>query len=78
MVLPNIMHTMHLVLIVVRLAKYHADGQCQPPPIELEGDLEYDVKRILNKRAHETGRRSHIEYVIHWQCYDHTMALGNQ
>ena len=42
------------------------DGQCQPPPplIELEGELDYEVKKILDKRTRKICRRNHLEYLI--------------
>ena len=71
--LPNSMHTVHLVFHVSKLAKYRTDGRCQPlpPPIKLEGELEYEVKKILDKRTRKVGRHSRIEYLIHWRSYDH-------
>ena len=39
--------------------------------MDLEGELEYEVQRILDKRIRKTGKRSCIEYLIHWRGYDH-------
>ena len=58
--LPNSMHTIHPVFHASKLAKYRMDGQCQPPPplIELEGELEYEVEKILDKRMCKVGRHN--------------------
>ena len=71
--LPDSMHTVHPVFHVSRLAEYHTDGWCQPPPppIELEGELEYEVEKILDKRTYKIGRRNRLEYLIQWRGYDH-------
>ena len=67
------MHMVHLVFHISRLAKYRMDGWCQLPllPIELEGEVEYGVEKILNKRTCKIGRHRCIEYLIHWRGYDH-------
>lgn len=70
-------YTVHLyntpVFHMPKLMRYRTDGQCQPPLplIELEGELKYEVEKILNKRIWKVGRRSRIEYLIHWHGYDH-------
>ena len=60
------MRTVHPVFPVSRLVEYRTDGRCQPPPppIELEGELEYEVEKILDKRTHKIGRRNRLEYLI--------------
>ena len=67
------MHTVHLVFHVSKLVKYCMDGWCQPPPppIKLEGELEYEIEKILNRRTCKIGRRSYIEYLLHWRGHDH-------
>ena len=71
--LPDSMRTVHPVFHISRLAKYRTDGRCQPPPplIELEGELEYEVEKILEKRTRKFGRRNRLEYLIQWRGYDH-------
>ena len=71
--LPNSMHTVHPVFHVSRLAKYRTDGRYQPPPppIKLEGELKYEVEKILDKRTCKVDSRRRIEYLIHWRSYDH-------
>ena len=67
------MRTVHPVFHVSRLAEYRTDDRCQPPPppIELEGELEYEVEKILDKRTRKIGRRNRLEYLIQWRGYDH-------
>ena len=64
--LPDSMCTVHPVFHVSRLAEYRTDGRCQPPPppIELEGELEYEVEKILDKRTRKVGRRNRLKYLI--------------
>ena len=69
--LPNVMRTVHPVFHVSRLAEYRTDGRCQPPPIELEGELENEVEKIIDKRIRKIGRRNRLEYLIQWRGYDH-------
>ena len=67
------MRTVHPVFHVSRLVEYRTDGRCQPPPppIELEGELEYEVEKILDKRTYKIGRRNRLGYLIQWRGYDH-------
>jgi len=37
-----------------------------PPPIEIDGDEEFEVSEILDSRIH----RRRLEYLVHWQGYD--------
>ena len=71
--LPDSMRIVHPVFHVSRLAGYRTDGRCQPPPppIELEGELKYEVEKILDKRTRKTGRCNRMEYLIQWRGYDH-------
>ena len=70
--LPDSMSRIHPVFHVSRLAPYRTDGRYQPPPVELDGEMEYEVERILDKRVRRTGnRRPRTEYLIHWRGYDH-------
>ena len=71
--LPDSMRTVHPVFHVSRLAEYRTDGPCQPPPppIELEGELKYEVEKILDKRTRKIDRRNCLEYLIQWHGYNH-------
>ena len=56
-----------------KLTKYRTDGRCQPPPpvIDMEGELKYQVEKIVDKRTEKVARRSYIEYLVYWCSYDH-------
>ena len=56
------------------------DGGCQPPPppIELEGELEYEVEKILDKGICKIRDRKRIGYLIHWRAMTTCMIVGNQ
>jgi hypothetical protein len=36
-----------------------------PPPVEIDHDIEYEVKEILDSHL----RHQHLEYFIHWKDY---------
>ena len=61
----------HPVFHVSLLEPYRSDGRVQPPPppIEMEGVLEYEVDTIL---AHRFRGRRHprASYLIAWKGYD--------
>ena len=72
--LPESMHKIHNVFHVSKLKPYKASGRVQPPPvpIEIEGELEYEVERILDKRVTKHRRKSDaVEYLIKWLGYGH-------
>ncbi len=58
----------HPVFNVSLLAPYRHDGRYQPPPpvLNLEGELEYEVSRILDHRMRGRGRNAKTEYKIRW------------
>ena len=58
----------HPVFHVSNLQPYRSNGSVQPPPmpIEVEGDLEYEVEQILLHRDSKTGNRSKREYLVKW------------
>jgi len=61
----------HPVFHVSNLQPYRSDGRVQPPPapIEIDGDLEYEVDRILLHRDVPRGKRKIREYLIKWLGY---------
>ena len=72
--LPESMHRIHPVFHVSKIKPYKASGRVQPPPvpIEIEGELEYEVERILDKRIKKRGRRkNYTEYLVKWLGYGH-------
>ncbi len=69
----------HLVFHVSLLEHYHAStilGRIHdpPPPIEVNGEHEYEVEDILDSRI----SNCRFQYFIHWHGYDvseHTWGL---
>jgi Chromo (CHRromatin Organisation MOdifier) domain len=61
----------HDVFHVSVLKPYLAQGSVQPPPpVEIEGELEYEVDMILNHRDVSRGKKRLREYLIKWKGYD--------
>ena len=72
--LPESMNRIHPVFHVSKLKPYKASGRVQPPPVplEIEGELEYEVERILDKRINkQSRRRDSLEYLVKWLGYGH-------
>jgi hypothetical protein len=60
----------HPVFHASLLEPYRSDERVQPPPppIELEGALEYEMDSILDHRFR--GRRHpRASYLVSWKCY---------
>jgi hypothetical protein len=59
------------VFHVSLLDTYRSDGRYQPPPppLEVDGALEYEVDRILAHRTIKASRRSQLEFLVAWQNY---------
>jgi hypothetical protein len=41
----------------------------QPPPLEIDGELEYDMEEILAARTKRVGRGSRREVLVRWTGY---------
>ena len=66
---------LHDVFHASQLKLYHPrEGGYRPPPPELttDGSLEYEVDGILSHRVRSCGRgrRTRLEYLVHWRGYD--------
>jgi hypothetical protein len=50
------------------LKEYHDDGKYHPPrPVELEGEMEYEVEDILHHRVVKVGKnKNKIEFFVKW------------
>jgi hypothetical protein len=61
----------HPVFHVSNLQAYRSDGRVQPPPVPLEvsGELEFEVEQVILHRDTKRGRRYHREYMIKWLGY---------
>ena len=59
----------YLVVNMRRIVKYQeqVEGQKKilPPPIEVAGEKEYEVEKILNRRE----RREKLKYLVRWKDY---------
>jgi len=40
-----------------------------PPPVQVDGEQEYEVEKILDKRERKQGRRTIVEYLVKWKGY---------
>ena len=68
--LPRELHSMHDVMHIEKLLPYEEDTipervPVPPPPIEIEGETEYEVNKILDSRR--KGKR--LEYLVSWKGY---------
>jgi Chromo (CHRromatin Organisation MOdifier) domain len=63
----------HPVFHVSLLHTYRSDGRLQPPPIplDIDGEIEYEVEQILLHRDVKIGKRTRREYLIKWLGYGH-------
>ena len=62
--LPEAMK-IHPVVNVSQVKKYH-DSLQRPPPIEIDGEEEYEVEDILDHRRSGRG----YQYLVSWTGYD--------
>ena len=62
--LPEAMK-IHPVVNVSQVKKYHGSLQ-RPPPIEIDGEEEYEVEDILDHRRSGRG----YQYLVSWTGYD--------
>ena len=56
---------MHPVVNIIQVKKYHGSLQ-RPPPIEIDGEEEYEVEDILDHRISGRG----YQYLVFWTGYD--------
>jgi len=59
----------HPVVNVSRIRRYRNQVKGQkvmpPPPVEIQGEMEYEIERILSKRK----RYGKVEYLVQWKGY---------
>lgn len=70
LLLPESMKGIHPVFHVSVLRKFEEDEiegrvQAPPEPVEIEGEDEWEVEAVLDKRK----RRNKIEYLVSWKGY---------
>ncbi len=61
----------HPVFHVSLLREYKSSGSYQPPmPYVLDGDIVFDVERILDRRFEKRGRAApKLQYLMNWEGY---------
>jgi hypothetical protein len=61
------------VFHVSLLKPYRQDGNKKPPPaqVDIEGELEYEVERILDCRDVRSGKKMQREFLVKWLGYGH-------
>ncbi len=71
-------YTVHPIFHIsqLELAELDPFPQCAqplPPPVEIDGDIEYEVSEILDSKLdrHFWGNRS-LCYLVHWTGYEDT------
>ena len=68
MALPTSLHLLHPVFNISVLKPYHGTVIPPPDPIQIDGDLEYEVAEILAHR--HAGRCKHLEFLVSFLGYD--------
>ena len=63
----------HNVFHVSLLKPFHHDGKTQPPPppVTLDGHLEYEVEDLLGVRKVKAGSKFRQEFLVKWKGYGH-------
>ena len=74
--LPRSMKSVHPVYQVSMLEPSHPSSipnrtNTPPPPIEVDGDLEYEIEEILNSKI-DHRRRCKLLYLVKWTGYENT------
>jgi hypothetical protein len=74
--LPRDMRRIHLVIHISQLELGHPNtipGRVQPPPtpIEVDGELEYNIAEILDSKL-DRRRRPLLLYLVRWDSYAET------
>lgn len=71
LLLPESMGRVHPVFHVSLLSLWRAEGRAPPPPPVVlgDGEVEYDVERILDDRVSRHGRRPTRQFLVRWSGY---------
>ena len=46
--------------------------QSPPPPVEIDGEPEYEISEILDSKVDKHRRHCNILYLVHWAGYEGT------
>jgi len=68
----------HPIVNISRICRYRDQVKGQkvtpPPPVEIQGEMEYEVEKILSKRK----RYGKVEYLVQWKGYRLRKILGKR
>ncbi len=76
--LPQHFHSVHPVFHISQLEPAELDpfpqrAQPPPPPVEIDGDIEYEVSEILDSKLDRRfWGNSSLRYLVHWSGYEGT------
>ena len=75
--LPDAMHAVHLVFHVSQLEPAIPNTipnwtQPPPPPVEVDGELEFEISEILNSKINRQRKTCKLLYLVQWSRYEGT------
>lgn len=75
--LPDSMKAIHPVYHISMLEPHQPStipsrSSTLPPPIEVEGEIEYEISEILNSKLDHHRRHCQLLYLVHWTGYEGT------
>ena len=75
--LPQSMRAVHPVFHVSQIEPAHPNSipnrvQPPPPPVEIDGDVEYEVSEILDSKYNRRRRVCQLLYLVRWDGYEGT------
>ena len=75
--LPNSMQAVHPVFHVSMLEPAHGNiilerSQLPPPPVKIDGELEYEISKILDSKIDKHWKHCNIVYLVRWTGYEGT------
>ena len=74
--LPEALRSVHPVFHVCMLEPHHTSSIPNrtaepPPPVEVEGELEYEIAEVLDSKL-DRRRRCKLQYLVKWRGYEGT------
>ena len=71
------MRAVHPVFHISMLEPTHGNiipkrTQSPPPPVQIDGELEYEISKILDSKIDKCWKHCNIVYLIHWTGYEGT------
>ena len=73
--LPNTFKGVHPIFHISQLEPAHPNtipGRVQPPhpPVEVEGEEEYEIDEIVDSKKQKFGKQTRIYYLVKWLGYE--------